>query len=41
MVVARVKASFRAGVRAGVATTPTAFVHGVAHSGRDLADRGF
>jgi protein-disulfide isomerase len=40
-VLARVKASFRAGVRAGVATTPTAFIDGVAHSGRDLADRGF
>ena len=40
-VIARVKASFRAGVRAGVATTPTAFIDGVAHTGRDLADRGF
>jgi protein-disulfide isomerase len=40
-VLARVKASFRAGVRAGVATTPTAFIDGIAHSGRDLADRGF
>jgi protein-disulfide isomerase len=40
-VIARVKASFRAGVRAGVATTPTAFIAGVAYSARDLADRGF
>jgi protein-disulfide isomerase len=40
-VLARVKASFRAGVRAGVATTPTAFIDGIAHSGRDLAERGF
>ena len=40
-VIARVKASFRAGVRAGVVTTPTAFVDGVAHTGRDLVDRGF
>jgi len=37
-VAARVKASFRAGVRAGVATTPTAFVDGVAHPGRGLWD---
>ncbi len=40
-VLARVKASFRAGVRAGVVTTPTAFVDGVAHTGRDLVERGF
>jgi hypothetical protein len=29
-----VRADFRAGVRAGVATTPTAFVDGRAHAGR-------
>jgi protein-disulfide isomerase len=33
-VAARVRADFRAGVRAGVATTPTAFVAGRAHAGR-------
>jgi protein-disulfide isomerase len=33
-VAARVRADFRAGVRAGVATTPTAFVDGRAHAGR-------
>ena len=38
-VLARVKASFRAGVRAGVATTPTAFLDGVAYPGRDVLDR--
>ena len=37
-VLAAVKASFRAGVRAGVATTPTAFVDGVAYTGRDVFD---
>jgi protein-disulfide isomerase len=37
-VTARVKASFRAGVRAGVATTPTTFVDGVAAPGRALWD---
>ena len=37
-VVARVKASFRAGVRAGVATTPTAFLDGVPYPGRDIWD---
>ena len=37
-VAARVKASFRAGVRAGVATTPTAFVDGVPYPGRDVWD---
>jgi protein-disulfide isomerase len=37
-VLATVKASFRAGVRAGVATTPTAFVDGVIHPGRDALD---
>jgi protein-disulfide isomerase len=31
---ARVRADFRGGVRAGVATTPTLFVDGVRHSGR-------
>jgi protein-disulfide isomerase len=35
-VAARVKASFRAGVRAGVATTPTAFVDGVAYPAREV-----
>ena len=35
---ARVKESFRAGVRAGVATTPTAFVDGVGYPGRDVWD---
>jgi protein-disulfide isomerase len=30
----RVRADFRGGVRAGVATTPTIFVDGVRHSGR-------
>jgi protein-disulfide isomerase len=30
----RVRADFRGGVRAGVATTPTLFVDGVRHSGR-------
>ena len=34
---ARVKASFRAGVRAGVVTTPTAFLDGVLHPGRDVS----
>ena len=33
-VAARVHADFRAGVRAGVATTPTVFVDGVAFAGR-------
>jgi protein-disulfide isomerase len=37
-VIATVKASFRAGVRAGVATTPTAFVDGVAYPGRAVWD---
>ena len=37
-VLARVKDSFRAGVRAGVATTPTAFIDGVAYPGRDVWD---
>ena len=37
-VLARVKASFRAGVRAGVATTPTAFIDGVPYAGRDVWD---
>ena len=33
-VVARVKAQFRAGVRAGVVTTPTAFLDGRIYPGR-------
>jgi protein-disulfide isomerase len=33
-VAARVRADFRSGVRAGVATTPTAFVAGRAYAGR-------
>jgi 2-hydroxychromene-2-carboxylate isomerase len=37
-VLARVKASFRSGVRAGVATTPTAFIDGVPYAGRDVWD---
>ena len=35
-VLARVKDSFRAGVRAGVATTPTAFLDGRGYPGRDI-----
>jgi protein-disulfide isomerase len=34
----RVKADFRAGVRAGVATTPTVFIAGAAFSGRATMD---
>jgi protein-disulfide isomerase len=37
-VAARVKADFRAGVRAGVATTPTVFVAGAQHAGRAAMD---
>jgi protein-disulfide isomerase len=37
-VVAAVKASFRAGVRAGVATTPTAFVDGALFTGPTALD---
>ena len=37
-VVARVKESFRAGVRAGVATTPTAFVDGASFTGSAALD---
>jgi protein-disulfide isomerase len=33
-VAARVKAHFRGGIRAGVATTPTLFVDGRRHAGR-------
>jgi protein-disulfide isomerase len=33
-VAARVREDFRAGIRAGVATTPTVFVGGVRHAGR-------
>jgi protein-disulfide isomerase len=33
-VVARVRADFMSGVRAGVVTTPTVFIDGVAHAGR-------
>jgi protein-disulfide isomerase len=35
-----VKASFRAGVRAGVATTPTAFIDGRIYPGRSLLEDG-
>jgi len=35
---ARVKASFRAGVSCGVVTTPSAFVDGVLHPGRAVLD---
>ena len=35
-VLARVKASFRAGVRCGVVTTPSAFLDGALHPGRDV-----
>jgi len=35
---ARVKAAFRAGVSCGVVTTPSAFVDGVLHPGRDVLD---
>jgi 2-hydroxychromene-2-carboxylate isomerase len=35
-VLARVKASFRAGVSCGVVTTPSAFVDGVLYPGRDV-----
>jgi protein-disulfide isomerase len=38
-VTARVKASFREGVRAGVATTPTAFLDGVIYPGRTALER--
>jgi protein-disulfide isomerase len=34
-VIARVRRDFESGVRAGIVTTPTAFVGGVAHSGPD------
>lgn len=37
-VIARVKASFRAGVRAGVVTTPSTFVDGVLHPGKTVLD---
>ena len=37
-VIERVRADFRAGVRAGVATTPTVFVDGRAHPGRPGPD---
>ena len=37
-VLARVKASFRAGVSCGVVTTPSAFLDGVLHPGRDVLD---
>jgi protein-disulfide isomerase len=33
-IVSRVTAAFRAGVRVGVVTTPTAFIRGIAFSGR-------
>lgn len=35
---ARVRADFRAGVRAGVVTTPTVFIRGTAFSGRGTMD---
>jgi protein-disulfide isomerase len=34
----RVREQFRGGVRAGVVTTPTAFVDGKVHAGRDAID---
>jgi len=37
-VLARVKASFRGGVRAGVVTTPTAFADGQMFPGRTLLE---
>jgi protein-disulfide isomerase len=37
-VLTRVKASFRAGVRCGVVTTPSTFVDGTLHPGRDVLD---
>ena len=37
-VLARVKASFRAGVSCGVVTTPSAFLDGVLHPGREVLD---
>ncbi|HEX6024319.1 MAG TPA: DsbA family protein [Solirubrobacter sp.] len=38
-VIARVTASFRDGVRAGVATTPTAFMDGAVYPGRSALER--
>jgi 2-hydroxychromene-2-carboxylate isomerase len=38
-VVELVRDSFRAGVRAGVATTPTAFIDGVVYPGRTALER--
>jgi protein-disulfide isomerase len=38
-VIERVKASFREGVRAGVATTPTAFLDAVIYPGRTALER--
>ena len=38
-VLARVKASFRAGVSCGVVTTPSAFLDGVLHPGREVLER--
>lgn len=35
-VLARVKASFRAGISCGVVTTPSAFLDGILHPGRDV-----
>ncbi|MDA0184865.1 DsbA family protein [Solirubrobacter phytolaccae] len=37
-VLATVKSSFRAGVRCGVVTTPSAFLDGVLHPGRTVLD---
>jgi protein-disulfide isomerase len=37
-VAARVKADFRSGVRAGVVTTPSAFIAGTLHAGRGTMD---
>jgi protein-disulfide isomerase len=36
VVIARVRQSFTSGVRAGVVTTPTVFLEGVAHTGRQI-----
>ena len=38
VVLARVKASFRAGVSCGVVTTPSAFLEGALHPGRTVLD---
>jgi hypothetical protein len=37
-VLTKVKAQFRSGVRAGVVTTPSAFLDGTLHAGRGVLD---